>query len=100
MILLSGGSWDVVDAGGMRQHFRFVQKRGRRDLRNHHAGLQAWLSREKGRQTETQIGIHQALDSPFADAHQIRYCNGSKIERESQGRAVKISARNDITAFG
>ena len=100
MILLPGGSRDVVDAGGMRQHFRFVQKRRRRDLRNHHAGLQAGLSRKKSWQTVAQVRIHQALDSPFADAHQIRQGNGRKIQRKGQGRAVKISARNDITAFG
>src|SRR6266566_2712289 len=65
MILLPSGSRDVVDAGGMGQHFRFVQKRGRRDVRDHHAGLQAWFSRKKGWQTVTQVGIHQSLNSPF-----------------------------------
>jgi hypothetical protein len=83
----------------MRQYFRFVQQRGGGDLRNHHAGLQAGLSREKGRQAITQVGIDHALDSSLADAHQIRQRDGGKIKCVRQWRTMKISARNDITAF-
>ena len=68
-------------------------------MRNHKARMQARFPREKRRQPFALVRINQAIGAAFADAHKIGQRDGGVIERESERRAVKISARDHITAF-
>src|SRR5215831_1266908 len=49
VIFFSAGRCDVVNAGRMREHARFVDQRGRRDMRNHETRFQAGPVSEKCR---------------------------------------------------
>ena len=54
MIFLSSRSRQIVDARRVSQDLGFVEKRDRRDVRNHEAGLHAGMLRKEGGQSFVQ----------------------------------------------
>src|SRR5438270_13549319 len=56
------------------------------------------MARQKRGQTFALIGIHQSINSPLADAHEIGERNRGVIERKPERRTVKISTGDDVAA--
>src|SRR5438270_8443518 len=67
-------------------------------MRNHKPRFYAGMARQKRRQTFALIGIHQSINSPLTDAHQIGERNRGIIETERERRAMKISTGDDVVA--
>src|ERR1700733_2186658 len=80
----------------MRQHFVFTDERSGGHLRHHESGIEACAGREKWRQTLAERGIHEAFQTALADAGECAQRDREKVEREGDGLAVKISAREHI----
>ena len=100
MIFFSAGSCDVVNAGRMSEHARFVHQRGSCDMRNHEPRFHSGPPRKKCRKTLALIWISKAIRAAFAHAHQICDRDRGVIERKRKRRSVKISAGNHLTGFG
>src|SRR5215471_10796144 len=59
MVFFPAGGCDVVNAGGMSEHARFIHQRSSCDMRNHEAGFYSGSLRKKCRKTFTLIRINK-----------------------------------------
>src|SRR4029453_7953488 len=99
VIFFSAGGCDVVNAGRMSEHARFIHQRGSCDMRDHKPRFHSGPLRKKCRKTLAFIWINKAIGAAFAHAHQISDRDRSVIERKPKWRSVKIPARNHVTGF-
>ena len=79
---------------GCAQHLHLRKKVGRGKLGDHETGLNSGIPREK-RQELGQIGVEQSLDSPFADAGDVRERDREEVRRLSHDLRVKIPGAHD-----
>ena len=69
---------------------------GRRDvLRNHEAGVQTAVDREKRRQSIGQIRIDETFDPSLRDVRQLRARHRQRVERERERLPVKVPVRDE-----
>src|SRR5437588_6153465 len=99
MVFLTGGSRHIVDTRRMCQHLGLIKERSRGNLRDHHSRLESWSTSKERWEVIIQIGIHHAFNAALADAHQVRERDRGIVERESEGRTVKIPARYHIATL-
>src|SRR5207247_6041435 len=69
VIFFSAGGCDVVNAGWMSEHARFVHQRGSCDMRYHEPRFHSGSPRKKCRETLAFIWINKAIRAPFAHPH-------------------------------
>ncbi len=93
MIFLAARRRHVIHAGGMREHFHFIDQRDRGNLRHHVTGSRAGMRGEKRRQPFIEIGIDQTLGAALADAGEIRKYDRGIVQRKGDRRPMKVAAR-------
>jgi hypothetical protein len=81
----------------MRQYFVFAHEGRGGHLRHHESGIQSGAWRQKRRKAFAKGRVHHAFESSLADARKSAQRDAEVIEREGDGLAVKVTARNHVS---
>ena len=99
MVFLHARRGNRVDARGRGESPVLRHQGRRRVLRDHEAGVDAWLRGEKRRQSLGAVRIKQAIDPAFGDSANLRGGDGQEIRRKRKGLAVEVARRLDVAVL-